>query len=167
MQCVTVRCNVLQFCRVLQYFALSDFTKKVEGPLRRENVVVCCNVSQCAGMCAVLGAAVCCSVLQCQVLRERSSASEERECCRVLQCAAGCCSVLQCAAVCCSVLQCVAVCCSVLPRASIYAAIYAAMCAAVCAAACCSVCCSVLQCMLQCVLQCVAVSFSTKKAKRH
>ena len=112
-------------------------------------VAVCRSALKCMLYCVQPCAAVYCSAK----FYGKGRARVRRESVAV------CCSVLQGVAVCCSVLQRAAVCCSVLPRAAIYAA--------VCAAVCCSVCCSVLQCMLQCVLQCVAVSFSTKKAKRH
>jgi len=119
-QCVSVRCNVLQ-CVAETLWAWGMYVAQ------EKCVAVCCSVLQCVAVCcrnlvsfvtlwAWLGAwYVCCS-------REM--------CCKVLQYGAVWCSVLRCVAVCCrsvaryvccsrrNVLQCVAVWCSVLQCAT-------------------------------------------------
>ena len=109
LQCVAVRCSVLQ-C-VLQcvavWAAVSSASLHLGFVYLLPLLHLCCSVLQCV--------AVCCSVSQCVAV-----------CCSVLQCVAVCCSVHTSAlsifclsytyfTVCCKcVLQCVAVCCSVL-----------------------------------------------------
>jgi len=164
MQCVAVRCRVLQCVAVYcnsQGSACMQHLHDILGPC----VAVCGSVLQCVAAvkgCALLETLArhrwhrCCSVLQCCA-----------EWCSVLQCVAVCCSVLQCVAavtgsaqrdtcttflepvmqwvavsnwcivVCCRVLHCVVLCCSVLQRAAVCSSALQFI----------SVCCSVLQCV--------------------
>ena len=85
LQCVTVRCNVLQ--RVAVPLETCQGAYSICLYSLRLLTQLCCSVVQCG--------AVCCSALQCVAV-----------CFSVLQCVAVYCSVLQCVAVCCSVLQC-------------------------------------------------------------
>jgi len=95
LQCVAVRCNVLQCVAALE--SPRSAPKKVCCSLLR-CAAVRCSVSQCFGE----------SVLQCE--KVHAALPEKRV---AVCCSAGCCSVLQVVAVCCSVLQCIAMCCSV------------------------------------------------------
>ena len=84
LQCVVVRCSVLQVCcSILQCvavrqkfdtFLIRQIVWKYTLPIQIPCLAVCCSVLQCV--------AVCCSVLQCVAVR-----------CSVLQCVAVCCSV--------------------------------------------------------------------------
>ena len=104
LQCVAVRCSVLQSSALL--------------------ASQCCSVLQCGAVCV----AVRCSALQC-VQKKRVFPALKRSGCvlqcvavrhSMLQCVAVFFSVVQCGAVCCSVLQCVAVCRSVLQCVAVH-----------------------------------------------
>jgi len=121
LECVTVRCSVLQVCgkcvaSVLQ--CVQRFGTRSQGSLSCFTVhVVCCSVLQCKLHCAV----VCCSVLQRVACVLQPVASVLQLWCKYI----AVCSVLWheqsgvfclalwctlCVAVCCSVLQCTTVC---------------------------------------------------------
>ena len=96
LQCLAVRCNVLQ-------------SGARGAPLCNSPVAVCCSVLQyIAVWCSVVPTWLSLVQLNCFIVMQCVAVS-----CSVLQCGALCCSVLQCLAVSCSVLQCLAVCYSV------------------------------------------------------
>jgi len=114
LQCVAVRCNVLQrfnfvlylYCKSnSEYYVNSISTCKLSDSVL-QGVAACCSVLQWVAMC--------CSELQCT--------SRATVCCRGLQCVAAYCSELQCVAVSCNMQverQCVAGGCSALQRVAV------------------------------------------------
>jgi len=153
LQCVAVRCSVLQCITVCLCAASRMRIYPMHCSLRRLPLLLEVFVRTCSVLQRV---AARCSVLQCVAM-----------CCSVLQCVAVCCSVLQCDAVCCSVVR-VAVCCSVYVYSLAYThsphtrlswarpALSRGVCMQLQRV---SACCSLLQCVAVCCsgLQCVAV----------
>ena len=104
MQCVAVRCCVLQCVAVFAVRMCAISSVSLPSPLSVVQYgAVWYSVLQCVAVCGCM--------LQCVVM---SVCARSAVWCSVLQCVAVCCSVLQCVAVCCSVLLHVAACCSVL-----------------------------------------------------
>jgi len=182
-QCVAVRCTVLQW--------ISKRTIRIVH--ERTGKYVCCSVLQCVAVCcsALQCVAVCCSVLQHPCCRRNhwqvcviwyvvvhcrfadswsvlQWISKRTTICIVDKITGRyvCCSVLQCVAVCCRVLHCVALCCNALQCVAVdFKAHHHLRCRRnhwqVCVLQSVAECCSVLQCVAVCcsVLQCVAVDF--------